>query len=729
MRRPVAVKEDKKFFHFHEAREVSQKLAILAASSAETALERKGLVGDHALDSVVADGARVDRDGLYDVSTRKTLLQRRNYSEMRDTLAELKQSLQRIGISIDVSSGKGISGRMQGEKWVDSEIEGWKHTASRLVGTDGVEEGGSDFSEKWRVEEALSAEVFRAKGVLNKARYERSRREKQVEELEFELAMLVDYETGQSRSDGEVSKVQDVTSKLLEQISEHEVMREAERVERARMEEEREALRVEVHEIEMDVDALRVVVGMHEHDNGALVTQMRQELHSIEKSLGQGKLRSMQAVMLEMRAKYVAELESKACAVRRQIEVKRALKLHEARLNKLTTDLAKQYDPEGHSPRRNALRSKASEFEAAFASLKARLGDQDLVSIVELLKRQQVSHTTWAEAAGEQEDRLRCMQDELEALKRQKRAMAISAPKPLVDNGGGARAQTQLERRLDNQLDRLEEAMARVGAVDDLVQNIGEAVRAAIVRVRGCVGLVDEPPAQVGSSAEDVVDAMGILGDCLVKMLPSSADYASLLAALDMEQGDKRREALLLEVTEALSPAGHLSRISSRLSESLTGGSIAMGAVLKSIEDDALAEGMGSEEAVVQRGEPPPSPPAPAEAQHTTPTRPWLLDSSFSKTSPVPSRSPAPSPQTFSRSAAVLRGTPSPQKRGSVPFTRAQGWTSPVAADLPLSASLLAASPGQMIDWPELGNDDVGTPPHPPVPPMVLVSSLRARRA
>lgn len=45
---------------------------------------------------------------------------------------------------------------------------------------------------------------------------------------------------------------------------------------------------------------------------------------------------------------------------------------HQARLEKLTEDLKRQFDPGLNSPRRNALRSKAAEFETAFASLKER---------------------------------------------------------------------------------------------------------------------------------------------------------------------------------------------------------------------------------------------------------------------------------------------------------------------------------------------------------------------
>ena len=53
-----------------------------------------------------------------------------------------------------------------------------------------------------------------------------------------------------------------------------------------------------------------------------------------------------------------------------------------------------------------------------------RLGDQDLESIVELLRRQNCSQEAWLEAVGEQEDKLRGMEEELARLKRQKLAMA-----------------------------------------------------------------------------------------------------------------------------------------------------------------------------------------------------------------------------------------------------------------------------------------------------------------
>lgn len=62
------------------------------ARSAESALERKELLGEHALESVAAsaEGARIDKDGGYDVSAKRTLLQKRNSMDMRKTLAQLK---------------------------------------------------------------------------------------------------------------------------------------------------------------------------------------------------------------------------------------------------------------------------------------------------------------------------------------------------------------------------------------------------------------------------------------------------------------------------------------------------------------------------------------------------------------------------------------------------------------------------------------------------------------
>lgn len=53
-----------------------------------------------------------------------------------------------------------------------------------------------------------------------------------------------------------------------------------------------------------------------------------------------------------------------------------------------------------------------------------RLGDQDLESIVELLRRQNCSQEAWLEAVGEQEDRVRGMEEEMAELKKQKLAMA-----------------------------------------------------------------------------------------------------------------------------------------------------------------------------------------------------------------------------------------------------------------------------------------------------------------
>jgi hypothetical protein len=372
-RRPPPIREEKRFFYYHGAREVSQKLALLASGSAESALERKELLGDHAVESVApsAEGARVNQDGGYDVSAKKTLLQRRNSIDMRKTLAQLKASLAELGISIDVSRGKDKLGRMQGNKWDDGEIDKWKSTASRMFSTttskktDGV-------SDDWQMEEMLANEVFKAKDMMNKARFERTRRQKRAEDLEFELAQLLDYRDFMSRSDGEEARVQDLTSTLLEQISEYEVKWEGERAERAAMEEEKENLEAELHDMEAAIASVRDDVERHQHDIEGLTVQLRQGMHAMEVSLGQGKLHSMKKVQKQLKVSYVSELEGKAKVVKSQIDLKGSLMDHEARLEELTQKLKLQFDPELDSPRRNALRSKAREFESAFASLKER---------------------------------------------------------------------------------------------------------------------------------------------------------------------------------------------------------------------------------------------------------------------------------------------------------------------------------------------------------------------
>ena len=81
----------------------------------------------------------------------------------------------------------------------------------------------------------------------------------------------------------------------------------------------------------------------------------------------------MKHVQNELRASFVHELDLQVKTIEQQMEVKKALCLFERIEAEMTAKIRKQYDPEGNSPRRHALRIKAREFELAFQSMKVRV--------------------------------------------------------------------------------------------------------------------------------------------------------------------------------------------------------------------------------------------------------------------------------------------------------------------------------------------------------------------
>jgi len=148
----------------------------------------------------------------------------------------------------------------------------------------------------------------------------------------------------------------------------------------------------------------------YQHDTELIKLQLKDKMHDVEKILQQGKLVTMGEVKSEIKSRYKGELDMRNKVIHKQKQVKEMIAAHEHRVQELTVQLQKQYDPNLDSPRRNELKRKAAAFEEVFDTMMKRIGESDITRIVEMFQKQSLTHQAWTEAVRDQEIRVKALQ-------------------------------------------------------------------------------------------------------------------------------------------------------------------------------------------------------------------------------------------------------------------------------------------------------------------------------
>lgn len=370
-------------------------------------------------------------------------MQDRILYEMRQNLAKLKEYGRQLGIAFDVSKKKSRGGRMQGEKWVDDEMELWKKQATRLLkGPEDLKPEPEDEHRAAKMEEM----VFKMERLLNDVKYVRICKQRQHDALDNELNVTADMEAREQSGDGKMAAMMAAVAILREKIQDTDQKLGEEEVGKRELTKVHDDLYGEYRQNQNKLDDVRKALDNFGHDSNQLRLQLKDKLHDIEKVLGQGKLLTMAEIKEEMQTKYGRELDSRQKVIQKQIKIKEMLRQHEARARELTKKLQSQYDPNKDSPRRNELKRKALAFEEVFDTMMQRIGESDITKIVDLFQKQSFTCNAWMEAVRDQEVRVKALLDEKALLDTQ--LQRVSAKKP-QGSSNETRQYTITGRRLD----------------------------------------------------------------------------------------------------------------------------------------------------------------------------------------------------------------------------------------------------------------------------------------
>mmetsp|Transcript_8053 Transcript_8053/g.26970 ORF Transcript_8053/g.26970 Transcript_8053/m.26970 type:complete len:419 (-) Transcript_8053:1114-2370(-) len=293
-----------------------------------------------------------EQNMMEEASAREKLLY-----EMKQNLQKLREYGKMIGISFDVSKKKSQHGRFQGEKWMDDELQTWKHQASRFL-TD------SDHTQKKMMEEEpyrkkVMDYLFKLERILNEIKHAKISRQKQKAKLENELQVSIQMEEREQSGSGKLAEAFSRISNLKERIQDTDQKILDENAQRMELEKEHEVALKEMITMRNLVEKTEDSLKEYSHDFEVLRLQLRDNLHEVEKSLGQGKLLTMLEVKDELQGKFKGELEQRQRMIQRQIRLKEIIQEHEERVKELTSKLQHQYDPNKDSPRRNELKKKS----------------------------------------------------------------------------------------------------------------------------------------------------------------------------------------------------------------------------------------------------------------------------------------------------------------------------------------------------------------------------------
>eukprot|EP00282_Hemiselmis_andersenii_P016165 CAMPEP_0114133016 /NCGR_PEP_ID=MMETSP0043_2-20121206/13402_1 /TAXON_ID=464988 /ORGANISM="Hemiselmis andersenii, Strain CCMP644" /LENGTH=614 /DNA_ID=CAMNT_0001226567 /DNA_START=185 /DNA_END=2026 /DNA_ORIENTATION=- len=457
-----------------------------------TSLEEAPLPGVGGTKKGSAEGGATSKSVSYVIPEQAALeeqaMQDRILYEMRQNLTRLKEYGKQLGIAFDVSKKKSRGGRMQGERWVDEEMEQWKRQATRLLkAPEDLKPEPADEAREAQMEEY----VFKMERLLNDVKFVRLTKQKQHDTLYAELTVTGEMETREQRGDGKMAAMMSAVALLRERIQDTDQKLGEEDINRKELSKVHDELFLEYSHNQNKLDAIHKELDNVNHDSNALRLQLKDRLHGIEKVLGQGKLLTMAEIKEEIANKYQKELEGRQKLIQKQIKIKEMLKQHEARARELTKKLQSQYDPNKDSPRRNELKRKAQAFEEVFDTMMQRIGESDITKIVDLFQKQSFTCNAWMEAVRDQEVRVKALLDEKALLDRQLQRVSSKRPQGSANE---TRQYTINGRRLDMATERVDGSNQRLMQLEGLIAHVKESLRIACLRVKDYIPETEVPP-------------------------------------------------------------------------------------------------------------------------------------------------------------------------------------------------------------------------------------------
>ena len=425
---------------------------------------------------------------------------------------------------MQVSKRKAKDGRLQGEKWMDPELDLWKQQALRVLAPE-PQRTAVDFHI-----ERKKAEVFKLEATLNNLKYERQRKQREKAALEGEVAAIISQEHRDSNSGAGASSTA-ILSTLREKIQECNQNMFAAGEIKLELEKEEAVAFAEMRASKQQIEAAQSELGKYSNDCELLRVQIRTQFHDVEKVLAQGKLMTMAEIHAEFQGKYRAQIADRQRLIHKQQRLKEMLRDYEEKVVVMTRLMQMQYDPNRDSPRRNELKRKGVSFEQVFKTMMERIGESDIGRIVELFQKQELTFNAWTEAVRDQEVRVKLLEEE-------KRLMAGQLKKIAAKKSHGVeneiRQVTMDGQKLDMAMERIDTAACRLKQLDGLMAHVKESIRHTLLRVSRFNPSAPLPPPIIPDDGEGGVgEWIAKLADVLSVMAPSDEQLASLNDALE----------------------------------------------------------------------------------------------------------------------------------------------------------------------------------------------------
>mmetsp|Transcript_86802 Transcript_86802/g.140738 ORF Transcript_86802/g.140738 Transcript_86802/m.140738 type:complete len:741 (-) Transcript_86802:404-2626(-) len=454
--------------------------------------------------------------------------QERILYEMRQNLQKLKEYGKEIGFSFDISKKKSQFGRMQGEKWQDEEMEVWKKQAQRLLST--PEPANKKLMREEPKLDKMGVYVFHLEKMLNDFKFFRQRKQIAKDTLQNEFEVAEAQESREQSGAGKMADMYGRVSKTKERIqnTDQKILTESELCKEFTLEHEIEVAACQ--EIRDKVEETAKQLKNYQHDTELIKLQLKDKMHDVEKILQQGKLVTMGEVKSEIKSRYKGELDMRNKVIHKQKQVKEMIAAHEQRVQELTVQLQKQYDPNLDSPRRNELKRKAAAFEEVFDTMMKRIGESDITRIVEMFQKQSLTHQAWTEAVRDQEIRVKALQDEKKTLDKQLHKVSSNKQHGIANE---TRQYTISGRRLDMASERSDNASIRLMQLEGLIAHVKESMRQALVRLQEYNEDVAVPPSVFPDEGEGgLIDVVGSFTEAVVQLKPDQSKYDELLEAV-----------------------------------------------------------------------------------------------------------------------------------------------------------------------------------------------------
>ena len=154
----------------------------------------------------------------------------------------------------------------------------------------------------------------------------------------------------------------------------------------------------------------------HSQDLHNLRDSFKHEIPNMQRDLLTNELRQQRLLLEAARENYARELEKRRQEVRLNHLLKEQMNKFYDKYERLKDEIARLYDPEVETPRRQTLKDKLKTFDETIKTMTAKIGDTSLERITTIFSNLKGTKMTWEEAVRDAEARCEELRREKEEL-------------------------------------------------------------------------------------------------------------------------------------------------------------------------------------------------------------------------------------------------------------------------------------------------------------------------